>query len=90
MKSELKWWSDNIHSQNRIIDRGNADNSITTDAFLEGWGAVETFIISAGLHFPGICAADSQIFLSQHQFQISLDNEFHSISSVHIRISIPL
>jgi hypothetical protein len=35
-------------------------------------------IISAGLHFPGICAADSQIFLSQHQFQISLDNEFKS------------
>jgi hypothetical protein len=34
--------------------------------------------ISAGLHFPGICAADSQIFLSQHQFQISLDNEFKS------------
>lgn len=43
MKSELKWWSDNIHSQKRVIDRGNADNSITTDASLEGWGAVETF-----------------------------------------------
>jgi hypothetical protein len=26
--------------------------------------------ISAGLHFPGICAADSQIFLSQHQFYV--------------------
>lgn len=38
MKSELKWWSDNIHSQKRVIDRGNADNSITTDASLEGWG----------------------------------------------------
>ena len=38
MKSELKWWSDNIHSQNRVIDRGNADNSITTEASLEGWG----------------------------------------------------
>jgi hypothetical protein len=43
MKSELKWWSDNIHSQKRVIDRRNADNSITTDASLEGWGAVETF-----------------------------------------------
>lgn len=43
MKSELNWWSDNIHSQNRIIDRGNADISITTDTSLEGWGAVETF-----------------------------------------------
>ena len=27
MKSELKWWSDN--SQNRVIDRRNAYNSIT-------------------------------------------------------------
>jgi hypothetical protein len=26
-----------------VIDRGNADNSITTDASLEGWWAVETF-----------------------------------------------
>jgi hypothetical protein len=34
MKSELKWWSDNIHSQNRIIDRGNADISITTEDLL--------------------------------------------------------
>ena len=36
MKSELKWGSDNIHSQKRVIDRRNADNSITIDASLGG------------------------------------------------------
>ena len=40
MKSELKWWSDNIETQNRLINRGNPNISITTDASLEGWGAI--------------------------------------------------
>jgi hypothetical protein len=45
-------------------------DAVVIDAFSIPW--------SNEYHFPGICAADSQIFLSQHQFQISLDNEFKS------------
>lgn len=41
MKQELKWWSDNLENQKRIIDRGNPDIIITTDASLEGWGAIK-------------------------------------------------
>lgn len=40
MKSDLSWWIENVHSQKRIIDRGNADTSIRCDTSLEGWGAV--------------------------------------------------
>lgn len=39
-KSELFWWIENVHSQKRIIDHGNSDIVITTDASTEGWGAV--------------------------------------------------
>ena len=37
MKTELKWWIDNLHSQSRIIDHGNADLVMTTDASSIGW-----------------------------------------------------
>lgn len=40
MKLELKWWSDNIHDQKRVIDRNNPEITIQTDASKEGWGAV--------------------------------------------------
>ena len=40
MKSDLSWCIENVHSQKRVIDRGNPDTSITCDASLEGWGAV--------------------------------------------------
>jgi hypothetical protein len=38
MKSELKWGSDNIHSQKRVIDRGNADNLSQQTLFLKVGG----------------------------------------------------
>ena len=40
MKLELIWWVENLSSQKRRIDHGNADIIIITDASLEGWGAV--------------------------------------------------
>ena len=42
MKTELNWWYENIDTQNMVIDYGNPDFSITTDASLEGWGAVKS------------------------------------------------
>lgn len=39
MKKELNWWINELPSQKRVIDHGNADFSITTDASLQGWGA---------------------------------------------------
>lgn len=40
MKKELNWWISELPNQKREIDHGNADFSITTDASLQGWGAV--------------------------------------------------
>jgi len=40
MKSDIKWWLENIHSQFRKIDHGTPQIVITTDASLLGWGAV--------------------------------------------------
>lgn len=40
MKNELMWWIKELPTQKRMIDHGNADFLITTDASLEGWGAV--------------------------------------------------
>ena len=40
MKKELYWWIENLHNQFRIIDHGNPDIVITTDASTLGWGAV--------------------------------------------------
>ncbi len=40
MKTELKWWIDNLSSQHRVIDHGNAGTVITADASLSGWGGV--------------------------------------------------
>ena len=37
MRSELKWWIDNLPCQKRVIDHGNADLIITTDASSFGW-----------------------------------------------------
>jgi hypothetical protein len=37
MKVELKWWIDNLSYQKRLIDHGNPDLSITTDASTLGW-----------------------------------------------------
>ena len=39
MKVELKWWIDNLSYQKRLIDHGNPDLSITTDASTLGWAA---------------------------------------------------
>ena len=40
MRKELKWWIDNLHCQNRVIDHGNADLVITTDASSLGWAGI--------------------------------------------------
>ena len=40
MKVDLRWWLDNLSFQKRVINHGNPDVSITTDASLLGWGAV--------------------------------------------------
>lgn len=40
MKSELKWWIENIKCQYRKIDHGDPQLVITTDASMIGWGAV--------------------------------------------------
>ena len=40
MKSDLEWWIDNIKNQCRVIDHGNPEFVITTDASMSGWGAV--------------------------------------------------
>lgn len=42
MKEELNWWCSNIHSQIRLISRGNPEITIKTDASLLGWGAICT------------------------------------------------
>ncbi len=42
MKSELKWWIDNVHQQHRCISKGAPDVTIETDASHEGWGAACT------------------------------------------------
>lgn len=38
MKSELKWWFENVESQIRHINRGNPDVTIQTDSSKQGWG----------------------------------------------------
>jgi hypothetical protein len=38
MKLQLKWWFDYIKDQYRIINHGNPDKIITTDASTHGWG----------------------------------------------------
>ena len=40
MKSELKWWIDNLATQKRHICHGNANLIITSDASSHGWGAI--------------------------------------------------
>ena len=40
MKNDLKWWSENIFTQDRKINRGNPQATIKCDASQEGWGAV--------------------------------------------------
>ena len=40
MKSDLKWWIDNLPNQKRLICHDNSSMIITTDASLSGWGAV--------------------------------------------------
>ena len=40
MKLELKWWVDNLAEQKRVIDHGNPDMIVTTDASNSGWGAI--------------------------------------------------
>lgn len=40
MKHELLWWIANLHCQKRHLDHGNPVLSVTTDASLDGWGAV--------------------------------------------------
>ena len=40
VKKELRWWSENVHIQERIIDSGDPDFSIICDASLKGWGAI--------------------------------------------------
>jgi hypothetical protein len=40
MKKELRWWSENVHIQERIIDRGDPDFSIICDASIKGWGTI--------------------------------------------------
>lgn len=37
MRTDLKWWIENLHCQKRVIDHGNADMIITTDASSLGW-----------------------------------------------------
>ena len=39
-KVDLRWWLDNLSFQKRVINHGNPDVSITTDASLLRWGAV--------------------------------------------------
>lgn len=41
IKEELNCWISNIMSQNRIINRGNPEMTITTDTSNDGWGAVK-------------------------------------------------
>ena len=40
MKLELKWWVDNLAEQKRVIDHGNPDMIVTTDASNSGLGAI--------------------------------------------------
>jgi hypothetical protein len=40
MKLQLKWWFDYIKDQSRIINHGNPDKIITTDASTQGWGSI--------------------------------------------------
>ncbi|MES9883156.1 MAG: reverse transcriptase domain-containing protein [Sedimenticola sp.] len=40
IKLELNWWIENLNSQKRVIDHGNADILIVSDASLSGWGAI--------------------------------------------------
>jgi hypothetical protein len=40
MKLQLQWWFDYIKAQYRIINHGNPDKIITTDASTQGWGSV--------------------------------------------------
>ena len=40
MKTDLLWWVNNLATQKRNIDHGNAQVVITSDASLIGWGAV--------------------------------------------------
>lgn len=40
MREDLDWWIGNVHSQVRVIDRGNPDVEIQTDSSLSGWGVV--------------------------------------------------
>ena len=40
MKTELKWWIDNIHCQFRKIRRDNPQVCFSTDSSTEGWGCV--------------------------------------------------
>ena len=40
MKKEIIWWSCNIYTQSRVLDRVNPQIILQTDASLSGWGAV--------------------------------------------------
>ena len=40
IRTELKWWIDNLSVQKRNICHGNPNLVITTDASIVGWGAV--------------------------------------------------
>lgn len=40
IRLELKWWIDNLSSQKRVIDHGNLDLVITSDASKLGWAGI--------------------------------------------------
>lgn len=40
MKKELHWWIHNVNTQCRVIDHGNPQAVVQTDASLAGWGFV--------------------------------------------------
>ena len=40
MKQDLSWWVENVPNQKRIINRGNPDITLVSDASTLGWGGV--------------------------------------------------
>jgi ribonuclease HI len=48
VKKQLQWWIDNIHTQSRKIDHGNAQIVLTSDASSHGWGAHSRGVTTAG------------------------------------------
>ena len=83
-KCLIHWWTSNIHSCFRSLQRSNPDLSIYTDASLSGWGACSGGNITSG-HWDAL-EKDHINILELKAVLFGLKALMHNVRCKHIRI----